>query len=253
MWGHPDTVALPISDRGLSLGDGVFETVLIKAGVPQLLGEHLKRWRQGAALLQLPEPPSEQTIRHWLKEAIDRSRIVDGALRINWSRGSGGRGLTAPSAEAGRCWGTLHQHQPSFQPIAVVVSERVRRWSKDPLASCKSLNYGPQVLARQEAIQRGTDDALLLNSEGQLCCGSSANVLVLRSGRWLTPPLISGCLPGVMRARGLELGLVEAKDIEGALAFRAPAMLLNSLDCRPFNGASAGMAGQLFEDLLGSD
>ena len=42
-WGHPDRLGVPVSDRGLGLGDGVFETLLIRGGVPQLLGEHLQR------------------------------------------------------------------------------------------------------------------------------------------------------------------------------------------------------------------
>ena len=91
-WGHPDRLGVPVSDRGVGLADGVFETLLIRGGVPQLLEQHLQRWREGATWLQLPEPPNQQQVEQWIAEAMRRSGIADGALRINWSRGSGGRG-----------------------------------------------------------------------------------------------------------------------------------------------------------------
>ena len=251
-WGTPAGLSLPLDDRALALGDGVFETLLLRDGHPQLLSAHLERWSSGAQLLQLPPPPDLRQVQAWIQAAIERSGIRSGALRLNWSRGSGGRGLVPPAQPQGRCWGTLHPHQPSFALTTTIVSTRVQRWSRDPLARCKSFNYGAMVLARQEALQAGADDALLRNSEGQLCCGSSANLLVLRQGQWHTPPLQSGCLPGVMRARALELGLARETELEAQLASSEPAVLLNSLDCRPLNSKAQPLARALFERLLGS-
>ena len=249
-WGHPDALGLPISDRGLSLADGVFETLLIRACKPQLLESHLQRWQQGAEVLQLPAPPEQQQVEQWIAEASRRSGINDGALRINWSRGSGGRGLQPPAQSRGRCWGSLYPHTPSFQQQQVVISQRVQRWAEDPFNGCKTLGYGAMVLARLEATQAGVDDVLLLSSQGGLCCSSSANLLVQHNGQWLTPPLSSGALPGVMRARGLSLGLVQEAQIGDVLSADQPAVLLNSLDCRPLNTAAASLAKPLFEQLL---
>ncbi len=249
-WGHPDTLGVPVSDRGLGLADGVFETLLIRAGRPQLLAQHLQRWRDGAAWLQLPEPPNQQQVEQWINEAIGRSGIRDGALRINWSRGSGGRGLQPAAQAQGRCWGSLYPHTPSFQQQQVVISKRVQRWAEDPFIGCKTLGYGAMVLARLEATQAGVDDVLLLSSQGGLCCSSSANLLVHHNAQWLTPPLSSGALPGVMRARGLNLGLVQEAQFGDVLSTDQPAVLLNSLDCRPLNTAAASLAKPLFEQLL---
>ncbi|NBQ37707.1 MAG: hypothetical protein EBU42_09240, partial [Synechococcus sp.] len=85
------------------------------------------------------------------------SGIADGALRINWSRGSGGRGLQPPAQAKGRCWGSLYPHQPSFQRQQVVISERVQRWADDPLKGCKTLDYSAMVLARLEALLNSLD------------------------------------------------------------------------------------------------
>jgi branched-chain amino acid aminotransferase len=249
-WGHPDALGLPVSDRGLSLADGVFETLLIRDGKPQLLESHLQRWQQGAALLQLPTPPEQQQVEQWIAEAVGRSDISDGALRINWSRGSGGRGLQPPQDPIGRCWGSLYPHQPSFQQQKVVISKRVLRWADDPLNACKTLGYGAMVLARLEATQAGADDVLLRSSHGGLCCSSSANLLVQLKGQWLTAPLSSGALPGVMRAHGLTAGLIQEAHLDETLDADQPAVLLNSLDCRPLNAAAETLARPLFEQLL---
>ena len=94
-WGSPDELTLPLNDRGLLLADGLFETVLILKGEPRLLAEHLGRWQQGATLLGMAKPPQEATVGPLIQEAISRSGISCGALRLNWSRGSGGRGTTS--------------------------------------------------------------------------------------------------------------------------------------------------------------
>ena len=51
----------------------------------------------------------------------------------------------------------------------------------------------------------------------ELCCGTAANLLVRREGRWLTPPLSSGCLPGVMRRLSLPLGLAQVGELGAML------------------------------------
>lgn len=57
-WGRPNQLGLPLDDRGLTLADGLFETVLVEQGQPQLLDAHLERWRRSAALLGMEAPPT---------------------------------------------------------------------------------------------------------------------------------------------------------------------------------------------------
>ena len=100
-WGGPDDLQLPLSDRGLQLADGLFETVLVLDGAPQLLPEHLARWVASAELLGMEPPPSQQDLSGLIDEAIVKSELdkASGALRLNWSRGSGqGRGIGVPNA-----------------------------------------------------------------------------------------------------------------------------------------------------------
>lgn len=243
-WGAPSTLSLPADARGLLLAEGVFETVLVRNGRPQLLDAHLQRWQIGAALLGLAPPPPAALIEHLLQEARARSGIDTGALRLNWCRGSGPRGLApaaAPEAAGAGAtasgalfWLQLSALVPSFDPVSVIISPSEQRLATSVLSRCKSFGYGSALIARRQASAAGADDALLASSAGGLCCGTAANLLVQSERGWLTPPLTSGCLPGTMRQQAIASGLAREQAISPAELITSPgALLLNSLGCRP--------------------
>lgn len=250
-WGDPSELKLPLSDRGLQLADGVFETVLIRGGEPQLLQAHHARWRDGATTLGMAPPPSLEVLDPLLREAIQRGGLDGhsasassrntterhGALRLNWSRdGAAARGIQVPAGEPDpalhRFWFTLSAHQPSFAAVRTWISRHERRNATSRLSHCKTFAYGQAIQARREAIEHGADEGLLLSTTGELCCGSTANLLVQRQGQWLTPPLSSGCLPGVMRAQLLKRGLAQEASIHAKPEPGDCWLLINSLDCR---------------------
>ena len=120
--------------------------------------------------------------------------------------------------------------------MRVIVSPTEERSATSLLSRCKSFAYGPSIQARRQALEAGADDALLRSSAGGLCCGTTANLLVRRNGTWITPPLASGCLPGVMRQQALDRGLLLEQPIqEQDLANCEAAWLINSLGCRPIS------------------
>ncbi|MFZ3007557.1 MAG: aminotransferase class IV, partial [Phenylobacterium sp.] len=84
---------IPPDDRGLLLGDGLFETVLSRAGDLVALGEHLERMAAGCAVLGLPAPDrgeAEALMRRAVSDAgLDGARA---AVRLTLTAGSGGRG-----------------------------------------------------------------------------------------------------------------------------------------------------------------
>ena len=263
-WGQATELAVPLADRGLRLADGLFETVLVLAGEAQLLEEHLQRWRQGAALLAMEPPPERAWLEPLIQEAIERAALPQGhgALRLNWSRGDGGgRGLNLPDAggaAAHRFWLQLDPCAPQFSPLKAWISRQEQRAAHSLLSRCKTFAYGQAIQARREAQAAGADEAVLLSSAGELCCGAVANLLVRRQGRWLTPPLSSGCLPGVMRARALALGLAEEARLAPEPQPGDAWLLLNSLSGRPLLTVdghrlapfSSGAAEALWRQLL---
>ena len=235
-WGAPHELSLPLNDRGLQLADGLFETVLIQGGEPQLLEEHLLRWATSANLLGMASPPERSHLQPLIEEATMRCGLQrgSGVLRLNWSRGaSRQRGIDVPQPAQHRFWMTLESGEPTFRGVTAIICQQERRNADSLISRCKTFAYGQAVLARQEASQQGCNDALLLNTKNQLCSGTVANLIVKRNGTWLTPPLSSGCLPGVMRGRALTLGLIEEAELESDLRPNDEAALINSLSCRP--------------------
>ena len=269
-WGRPDQLSLPLDDRGLTLADGLFETVLVEQGQARLLDAHLERWRRSAALLGMEPPPTRQLLEPLIAAALQRSQAAGGAMRLNWSRGSApARGIDLPADGEPpllhRFWLQFTPLQPSFRPVTVWISQLERRQGASLLSQCKTFAYGQAIQARREARSAGAEEALLLGTGGELCCGATANLLLLIDGTWLTPPLASGCLPGVMRGRALELGLVHEATLDPGLLLQSvdgsvhdpskdsvtdsvsAALLLNSLGCRPIravNGQVLGPADQ---------
>jgi len=281
-WGRPDQLSLPLDDRGLTLADGLFETVLLEQGQPRLLDAHLERWHRSAALLGMEPPPNRQGLEPLIAATLERSqaggRALSGALRLNWSRGSAlARGIDLPAeGEAPllhRFWLQFTPLQPSFRPVTVWISQLERRQATSLLSQCKTFAYGQAIQARREARSAGAEEALLLGTGGELCCGATANLVLFVAGAWLTPPVTSGCLPGVMRARALALGLAREASLDPALLLQpvddsvhdpskdsakhsvSAALLLNSLGCRPIravNGQAVPAVGQPAGDLHGA-
>ena len=83
-------------DRGFTLGDGLFETLLALDGVPVHWDEHITRMMESARALGLPKPDAEAAL-NLVEASLKRAGLATGraAVRINWSAGSGGRGLDA--------------------------------------------------------------------------------------------------------------------------------------------------------------
>ncbi len=241
-WGHPTDLTVPLSDRGLQLADGLFETILVHEQRPCLLDAHLLRWRESAALLGMAPPPQRPWLDSLIQEAIQRVGLAkqEGALRLNWSRGDGckrGIGLdeNPPTASRHRFWLTLHVHTPTFETVRTWISRHEYRHVSSLLSRCKTLSYGQSIQVRREAQQRGGDEGLMLSSNGALCCGSTANLLVQRHGRWLTPPLSDGCLAGVMRAESIRRGLVHEQSLSPKPQPDDQWLLINSLSCHPIS------------------
>jgi 4-amino-4-deoxychorismate lyase len=278
-WGHPSELKLPLSDRGLQLADGVFETVLIRSGQPQLLEAHHARWRAGAHILGMAPPPSLEQLGPLLHEAIKRigldthtaqternvsSSKRHGALRLNWSRdGMAARGIQLPAGEPDpkqhRFWLSLSHHTPHFRSASTWISRHERRNASSRLSHCKTFAYGQAIQARREAIENGADEGLLLSTTGELCCATTANLLVRHQDQWLTPPLSSGCLPGVMRQQLLVRGLAHEQSINPNPDHGDAWLLINSLDCRAVSAVDgqrltpAIEAKQLWMSLLDTD
>ncbi len=239
-WGTSNQIKIPITDRGLTLGDGIFETILIYYGKPQLLRNHLNRWQKSAAILNMASPPGEKWLKELIEEAIKRAYLEKshGALRLNWTRGDHQiRGVKihkeSNKASTHRFWLEVNPIEPSFTTISTLISRHETRNANSQYSRCKSFAYGQSIQASYEANASGYDDALLLSTSGELCCGTTANLIIKRKGEWITPRLACGCLPGIMREQGLNSGLIKEAKINSQPLEEDEYLLINSLSCKP--------------------
>lgn len=222
------------ADRGLLLGDGLFETLRVAAGRPLRLDRHLARLRAGAAVLGLPVPLDDAGLAAAMAALLERRGLTDASLRLTLTRGPGPRGLLPPAEPTPTLLITAAPLPPPLPPARVVVARDTRRNEHSPLARIKSLSYLDGVLARQEAARRGADDALLLNTAGRLAEASAANLFLVLDGALVTPPVSEGALPGVMRAAVLDAVAVVERPVAADELSRADEVFLtSSLGVRP--------------------
>jgi branched-chain amino acid aminotransferase/4-amino-4-deoxychorismate lyase len=189
---------IPTDDRGLTLGDGLFETILSRDGDLVLLDEHLERMARGCEALGLP-PLERPRARRLCEEAAGGVR-GRAAVRLTLTAGSGGRGLDRLEAPYPRLFATAAP-APRPETPATLVTATVRRNEGSPASRLKTLSYLDNVLAREEARAAGADEALMLNNAGFVACAGAANVFWLEGERLVTPALSCGVLEGIMRAK----------------------------------------------------
>jgi branched-chain amino acid aminotransferase/4-amino-4-deoxychorismate lyase len=188
-------------DRGFTLGDGLFETVLAEAGELKQLRAHLDRLCAGCEALGLPAPDrgdAERAMKKALRDAgLGEARA---AVRLTWTAGGGGRGLDRPEPLKPALVAMASASPRSAAPARLAVSQ-VRRNDRSPASRLKTLSYLDNVLARREARAAGADEAVMLNTAGEVACAAAANLFWIAGGRIYTPHLDCGVLPGVTRAR----------------------------------------------------
>ena len=192
---------IPADDRGLTLGDGLFETVLALDGKLVALDAHLARLALGCAALGLPAPNLDAA-RALMAQAVEPGPRI--AVRLTVTAGSGGRGVDRPQAPVLRMIATAAP-APLPEGPARLVTSAVRRNAGSPASRLKTLAYLDNVLARREARAAGADEALMLNGAGEAACASVANIFWIKAGRLCTPALDCGVLAGVMRAEVLAI------------------------------------------------
>lgn len=200
-------------DRGLLLGDAVFETMRVYGGRPRAVKEHMERLRRSCAETRLSFP---EGVERAIADVLAANGVQDGQVRVTLTRGVGGRGASPKGANAPTVLVTTTavHHDPALyeRGLRLILSRRTRIPSTSIPSSVKSTNYLAHVLARIDAEELGADDALFVDEEGMIIEATQANVFAIIGDALLTPPLSSGCLPGFARAEVLalapEVGLV---------------------------------------------
>jgi aminodeoxychorismate lyase len=197
-----------INDRGFLLGDGLFETMRVARKRPFRLAQHLERLLRGADFFKIKAPYSAKEIQKCAAELIEKNEVTDAVLRVTLTRGPGPRGYAAGGANQPTLALTLHPLPPqsSEEPWQwSLVTSSFRISASDALAAFKSTSKILNVLARAEAEAQGADEALLLNTNGEVAETAGGNLFWIYHDNICTVPSGRGVLPGITRAVVLEI------------------------------------------------
>jgi branched-chain amino acid aminotransferase len=251
-------------DHGITVGDGVFETIQVIRGVPFAARRHLERLRRSAAGLRLAVPLDDATLGAAMAAVVEANGVDRGRLRLTVTGGisplgsdRGDAGPTVIVASAGL---------PEWEPSTAVVTVPWPRNERSAVVGLKTTSYAENVVALDYAHERGGSEAIFANTAGALCEGTGSNIFLVVGGRLCTPPLSSGCLAGITRALVMDIvGCDEVTLPIEALGEADEAFLtsstrdvqsISSVDGRPLGAAPGPVTtatAAAFTELLGRD
>jgi branched-chain amino acid aminotransferase len=233
-----------VFDHGLTVGDGVFETLKAAGGTAFATTRHLERLARSARGLGLPEPDLDEVARA-CAAVLEANPVPLGRLRVTYTGGPSPLG--SDRGDAGPTLVVAHAEASPRPDTTAVVTVPWTRNEKGALAGLKTTSYGENVVALARAHAEGASEALFANTAGRLCEGTGSNVFVVLGGELLTPPLESGCLAGITRALVIEWAGAQEADLPMEALDEAEEVFLTSslrdvqavhrVDGRTFPGA----------------
>lgn len=208
------TDSLPVSDRGLLYGDGVFETLAVEQGRPRYWSRHLVRLRAGCDRLGIP-PVDDALLADEAASLINN--LGHGVLKLIVTRGSGGRGYRAPDVMVPTRIMQLYPW-PAYAVECAEYGVAVRlcntQLGRNPaFAGIKHLNRLEQVLARNEWNDTGIMEGLMTDTGNNLIEGTMSNLFLVRNQCIHTPDLSVCGVAGVMRSVVIELAAARGIDV----------------------------------------
>lgn len=208
----PGEAAVRPDDHGLLLGDGVFETMLVRDGRPVCWDRHLARLHQALTTVGIA-PVGAPLLQRAVDEVLSASELMSARLRVTVTSGPGGAGLQRGPAPTVVVSAAALPATDAEPPPLRAVTARGARNERSPLAGIKTTSYAEAAALSARAAAVGADDVLLGDSKDRLSEALTANVFVVLDGRVLTPALSAGCLPGIVRDLLLQWGVAVEADI----------------------------------------
>ncbi len=201
---HNDRI-LPLRDARLSPGQvglltgwGVFTTLRIYRGLPFAFDRHWVRLTRDAQRLGVPMPYSQEQVRRAVIETVAANNHPESTARVSFVKNCGGLWSDAPDRPEADLL-IFTRELVAWPPAERLMLEASGIFAAGHYAGTKILSWVPHAAVLEAAHAQGFDDALLINEKGSLAECTSANVFIVRGGVILTPPLSSGCLPGITR------------------------------------------------------
>jgi branched-chain amino acid aminotransferase len=196
--------SLSAGQVGLLNGWGVFSTLRVADGVLFAFERHWERMHRDAAKLHVPFPSDPADLKAQLLRLVEANSAFNATLRVVVVRNRGGM-FDGPDQERDfDVLGFTKDLNPWGNSVRLCLQPHAR-YAANEFSGCKILSWSQNLTWYEEARQRGFDEAVLLNERGEVSECTSANIFAATGGEVYTPPLDSGCLPGVTRELLLEV------------------------------------------------
>ncbi|MEV0527562.1 aminodeoxychorismate lyase [Streptomyces sp. NPDC050439] len=220
-----ESARVSVLDHGLTVGDGIFETVKAVEGRLFALTRHLDRLARSARGLGLPEPDLDE-VRAACAAVLDANPMPLGRLRITYTGGLSPLG--SDRGDQGQTLVVALGEAPRRPDTTAVITVPWTRNERGALTGLKTTSYAENVVALARAHEQGASEALFANTVGQLCEGTGSNVFVVIDGEIHTPPVASGCLAGITRALAVDWTGARETDLPFDVLDRADEVFLTS-------------------------
>jgi len=205
-----DRATVSVFDHGVLYGDGVFEGIRSYAGKVFRLEAHVRRLYDSARGIRLAIPISPDEMARAIVETLDANGLKDSYIRAVVTRGEGTLGL-----DPNRCTNpnifiitdkiSLYPPELYANGLEIITAATMRNHPNAVNPRLKSLNYLNNILAKIEAIDAGTLEAVMLNHLGYVAECTGDNLFIVRDGVVFTPPTAAGILEGITRDEILDI------------------------------------------------
>lgn len=196
-----DSMCISAFDRGITLGHGLFETILINEGCTPLINYHWDRLVASAKLININIPFTLIELEHMIQELIELNELrgSNGGVRLTVTDGIAPRGVLSNGHQPSTfIINTFSMTTHSIEPMSASVV-LTRKNENSVSSQIKSTSYLDLILAKREAVSKGFEEAFLLNSKGNLAEGAITNIFVIKGNKIYTPSIAEGALPGITR------------------------------------------------------
>ena len=217
--------SLSANDHGFLLGDGIFETLIVRDRHAVFIDRHLRRLRTGIHRLLIANTPPDDQLTDAILLLLDANDLDDARVRITVTPGSGISALERGTQPLTVMTAVPLRTKPSSVSLCTV--EWVRN-ERSPLAGLKSTSWGENASILRFARTNGFDNAILCDSTGRLSECTTSNLYLVIDQQIVTPTLNSGCLPGIIREVLLEKGIATERDLFPSDLAQATAVFITS-------------------------
>ncbi len=190
--------------RSLFYGEGLFETFRWNGKKPEYISSHIGRLKNSSRAFKIPFPYSEDHVIERVKKAVAESGGLSGDFYVKIALVSKGPSVFFENPSGSSLLVIIKPYTQPGENVSVCVASQ-RRNQSSVLLRHKTFNYLENIVSRREAVDRGFDDAVFLNTDDVLTEATSSNLFWAKGKDLFTPAVEAGVLPGITREAALNV------------------------------------------------